>query len=189
MKRLLNSVLAGSFCLTLILATGSTSQSAPPKDYKDSIFYRFDQNRWADYLRRYDFAIGSKVVQYAKSKVGQKVGNGECWTLVHDALVYAKAKEIPGQGGIAVYDFGTPVKVSAVKSGDILQFWNVKFVAPNGSWSSATQHTVIVSSVKGTELTVYEQNSPKGGAVRTNVYNTANLKEGRIDAFRPEFTK
>ena len=184
MKRLLFTVLASSFCLALVLGSNATSHSAPPGDYKTRVKYR------ADYLLRYHkLYFSSKVVQFAQSKVGQKVGNGECWTLVRDALVYAKAKEIPGQNGIDVYDFGTPVKLTAIKSGDVLQFWNVKFVAPNGSWSSATQHTVIVSSVKGTEISVYEQNSPRGGPVRANVYNLAHLKEGRIDAYRPEFNK
>ena len=53
--------------------------------------------------------------------IGKQVGNGECWTLAHDALDKAGAKR-PGQDGLSAYEFGKKVSLSTLKPGDILQF-------------------------------------------------------------------
>lgn len=35
--------------------------------------------------------LNDRVVEFAKKKVGEQVGNGECWTLANDAVLAAGA--------------------------------------------------------------------------------------------------
>ena len=46
-------------------------------------------------------SLNKLVLDYAHGKLGQQVGNGECWTLAFEALKDAGAKR-PGQDGLKV---------------------------------------------------------------------------------------
>jgi hypothetical protein len=145
------------------------------------------------YLARLKLKIAvspnQRVVDFARSKLGQQVGNGECWTLAYQALDAAGAKR-PGQDGLTVYQFGDVVALGQLKPGDVLQFENVNFkhTNANGSWysSSYPHHTAIVAAVAGTRITLLNQNV---GGNRTVQETTIDLNDrlpgGSITAFVP----
>src|SRR4051812_21297607 len=69
--------------------------------------------------------LNEKVVEFTRSKVGQKVGDGECTALALEALRHAGAR-LPGQGQES---WGEEVtSLNAVGPGDILQFEDAVFV-------------------------------------------------------------
>jgi hypothetical protein len=123
------------------------------------------------------------VLTYAKSKMGQQVGNGECWTLAFEALKAAGAR-LPGRNGVGVYDFGSKVSLKAIKPGDILQFENVTFRNAS-SFQNFPHHTAIVLSVSGSKITLLNQNADNVRKVVKTTINLADRKGGTIQAFRP----
>jgi hypothetical protein len=134
-------------------------------------------------------ALAPLVVQFAVQRLGQKVGNGECFTLVDEALRNAGAKSASDFGSVAPdadYVWGTSVTMSAVRPGDIIQFRDYRYTRtietsnPDGSGGTDTDgherphHTAIVRSVNGSQITVLEQNAPDGAPVSSNLLFFAN---------------
>jgi hypothetical protein len=146
-----------------------------------------------------------KVYSFAKSKLGKKVGNGECAVLASEALKYAKCKprgsDYPRSGD---YDWGTRIQTvttsnrNSVKcwAGDILQFRNVKF---SGRWregsstrsqtASYAHHTAIVGltgtdKYRGRYVEVYHQNvGPSGkSAAAKKVVQRGRMYFGEMTA-------
>ena len=117
--------------------------------------------------------------------------DGECWTLVEDAVVGAGGRSSRGQtpnfGPNASYVWGTVVQAAALQAGDVLQFsrysWTRTVVVdetnPDGSGSvgetsteqgrGTPQHTaMVVRLVSPGIVEVVEQNIPGGsGPVQT----------------------
>jgi hypothetical protein len=137
-------------------------------------------------------SLGSGVVQYARSHLGQKIGNGECWTLADQALRAAGAKR-PGREGMATYVFGRRLGPrEALRPGDVLQFEKVRFEHKNqgggSSWVDMPHHTAIVGQVRGRVVTIYQQNFGSTAAqkrVRTDTINLAERVRGTVTAYRP----
>ena len=92
------------------------------------------------------------IARFAEGKLGQTISRGECTDLVDAALASVKAK--PGSN----YVWGRPV--TTPRRGYIIQFWDTQFTFPNGTWGTAKggQHTAIIASAKGTEVTLVHQN-------------------------------
>jgi hypothetical protein len=93
------------------------------------------------------------IAKFAEGKLGQTISRGECTDLVDAALAAVKAK--PGSNYVWGRAVATP------RRGYIIQFWDTQFTSPNGStWGTAKggQHTAIVASAKGTEVTLVHQN-------------------------------
>jgi len=107
---------------------------------------------------------GPGVVTFAKNHMGQQVGNGECWTLAHDALEFVQgtvARRCMGSSGTihgqCVYarDGGKMVTgdLESVRTGDIVQYLECKFERRvNGrvvqfSSAGAPDHTSYISPV------------------------------------------
>ena len=66
-----------------------------------------------------DTTLGDDVVAYARSKLGQKVGNGECTALAVEAIRHCDARQPDPVQGI----WGDEVKLLRdLQPGDILQF-------------------------------------------------------------------
>jgi len=68
--------------------------------------------------------LNQKVVVWARGKLGQKVGRGECWDLGEGALKQAGAATSNDLGPVEAdtnYVWGDPVDLSKVEPGDILQ--------------------------------------------------------------------
>jgi hypothetical protein len=144
---------------------------------------------WAWRHRHRTGATGSlnqKVLSYAQSMYGKQDGNGECWTLVDDALRSAGANT----SGDANLVFGQSIGLGSVIPGDVLQFKNAHFEHhnPNGSWYSNDfpQHTAIVSSVQGRSITMLNQNVNGNRTVQSSTINLDDLKSGSVQAYRPQ---
>jgi hypothetical protein len=150
-------------------------------------------------------------VAYALSMSGQPVGDGECFALADKALRSLGAKSAADFGTVtakADYQWGTPVALSAVVPGDIVQFLNFTTTrrddAEDGGMQEFTHgrphHTAIVVSVDGHGLlTVAEQNAPdKGSPVHTTQLGFANTSfkrhettvtitvTGKVSFYRPQ---
>lgn len=142
----------------------------------------------------------TKILNYASSNQGKRVGKGECFDLADLALKGAGAKSAADFGSIAAdadYIWGTPKKKSEVQPGDIVQFLGYAYdikstkVTPrvyddgkpvldkdgkptfdtetiDGDADERPHHTAIVKSVGSNGvITVWEQNVPTGGSVRS----------------------
>ena len=124
--------------------------------------------------------LNQKVFKWARSKLGQKIGIGECWDLAQGALKHAGAKASTPSGRDEDYVWGAPVRVQMVVPGDILQFRNhlvtktvhTDITFDDGSGSEDTtidplgrpHHTAIVAENKGAfGLVIFEQNIRPGG--------------------------
>ena len=139
-------------------------------------------------------SLDEKVVAFARSKLGQKVGDGQCSALAAESLRAAGARPR-----------GEEVKVIAdVRPGDVLQFEDVVFiqrrVRADGVRIKQTlkspKHFAVVSAVQGVgkdlELTVLHQNAGFRGTdeeakkvVQEWSFTLSEKKAGVLKAFRP----
>jgi hypothetical protein len=124
--------------------------------------------------------VAEKILEFSKKNLGKKVERGECWDLASSALNYANANWKP------LYDFGDKFdyKKQDLKPGDILQFTNVKFMFPNGS-ASFPKHTAIVYKANKQQLVLLHQNFNNKRYVDTLSINLENIKNGKIESYRP----
>jgi hypothetical protein len=136
--------------------------------------------------------LNQKVLLWAQGKVGQQVGDGECWTLAESAVTKSGGQSSKGLTGVdedafadADYVWGDAVKLDDAKPGDILQFRDYSFetttTQTNGAWNSKTgergHHTAIVVRNLGSgQLVVIEQNVAPGG--KKVQQNTIYVKDG-----------
>jgi hypothetical protein len=129
----------------------------------------------------------AQIVAFPRRRLGQRVGDGECFTLADGALHAAGARSA-GDYGIVVpdadYVWGTAVPLSDLRPGDVIQFRNYRYdreIETTNRDRSATSthdfqerphHTAIVERVGGYgAVTVLEQNSPDGSPVsRTELF-------------------
>lgn len=133
---------------------------------------------------------GPNAVAFAQRQSG-RYGDGECWTLVEDAVVGAGGRSsrglTPNFGPNASYVWGTPVTQAALQPGDALQFtrysWTQTITTdvtnPDGSGSvdtrtetqtrGAPNHSaLVVRSLNSGLVEVIEQNIPtRTGRVQT----------------------
>lgn len=142
-----------------VTATGTTAPRTPPAPISE--------------LQR-------DVVNFAADNIGEKVGRGECWDLADQALRAAGAE--PPRG----YTFGTPVPLTEIQPGDILQFTTARFDEP-GYWTimGMPNHTAVVHAVGDTRAFILQQNFDGKRYVTTYDLNLNNLTSGQIEAFRP----
>lgn len=128
-----------------------------------------------------------KILNYASSNAGKRVGIGQCFDLADKALRGAGAKSAADFGKITKdgdYVWGTPVELANVKPGDIIQFRDYAYdisstkvsddgtkqtIDGGGQVRGSPNHTAIVKSVGSNGvITVWEQNIPPGkGSVQT----------------------
>lgn len=124
-------------------------------------------------------SVNDGVVNYARSMVGQKVGNGQCTELAIAALrsVNAEVK--------MDYTWGQEVRVDEVQPGDVMQLQSPSFEYSDGRkfWSDGP-HTAVVVGVKGSEIEVLEQNVA-GSPVQAGQYDARYLKAGTMKFYRP----
>lgn len=127
-----------------------------------------------------DTTTNQNVVVWARSRLGQQVGRGECWDLADQALRQAGAQSSTTTGANDDYVWGDPVELKDATPGDILQFRDhvVKTVTvvtttfADGSemeeTSEVTQtrphHTAVVEATPGAgQLQILEQHVKPGG--------------------------
>jgi len=117
--------------------------------------------------------LGEQVVNFARGKVGHRVGSGECFDLAHQALHSAGAKSAADFGSVAKdadYVWGSSVNASDARPGDIIQFRDYRYdrtietsTREDSDFQERPHHTAIVERVDGGgAITVLEQNAPDG---------------------------
>jgi hypothetical protein len=125
-------------------------------------------------------SMADQIVAYPRQRQGQRVGDGECFTLTDRALRNAGARTAGDFGQVtpnADYVWGTSVTLADLRPGDVIQFRDYRFtkhVVIERSNETVTQdedgdrphHTAIVESVGANgAVTVLEQNAPEGSGV------------------------
>jgi hypothetical protein len=148
--------------------------------------------------------LNKKVLEFARDKLGEKVGDGECATLVAQAFRAAGAKGLAMVEG--EYVWGKLVRAVTPKSnmagevlpGDVLQFRDAVLVGRVGGGtmeSTYSHHTAIVAAVKdgGRVVEVLHQNYGdfrSGDEERRKVQRTtlrfSDLKKGSVKIYRPQ---
>jgi hypothetical protein len=139
--------------------------------------------------------MSERIVSYPRRHRGQRVGDGECFTLADRALRTAGARSAADYGQVTPdvdYVWGTSVQLGTVQPGDVIQFRNYRYDRevetrrPDGSITTETEfqerphHTAIVEQVgAGGEITVLEQNSPVGtGVTRSRLFFSGSRQTG-----------
>ncbi len=130
--------------------------------------------------------LNDAVVSFAMANLGTQVGDGQCWTLVDQALKAAGADT----SGDAAYVWGNPIGLDALAPGDVLQFENVHFqgATPDGGWYSQDfpHHSAIVYSVDGNKITLLNQNVNGDMTVQFTTINLDDWQSGTISAYEPQ---
>lgn len=132
-------------------------------------------------------SLGNRVETWARNRLGQTVGDGECFALADQALRAAGARSAADFGTVtadADYRWGNPIELVQVQPGDVLQFRDYSVTVTvvvarvrtlrDGSTEEIEEettetclrphHTAIVSARWGDgRLRVLEQNAPPGG--------------------------
>ena len=148
--------------------------------------------------------LNAKVAEFARSHVGEPVGDGICITLAIEALRASGARQFPLDDPSGEYAWGDPVaNFKDVLPGDILQFRNAVFAGSRSNGhglktnyrDTYPHHTAIVVKVaeKGLVITIAHQNvAVKGedhaqaGRVReANLHMVSLQKGGQVRAYRP----
>jgi hypothetical protein len=130
-------------------------------------------------------SMADKIVAYSRRQSGQKVGDGECFTLANTALTNAGAKGAAAYGSVSPdvdYVWGTAVSLADVRPGDVVQFRNYRFdrevvtkkpkeIVTDDDFQERGHHTAIVERVEGNGVvTVLEQNVEGSPVVRTQLF-------------------
>lgn len=151
---------------------------------------------------------GDHIAAWCEARIGQKVGNGECWTLANDALT-AVAEEcrarnqepcVPSRSyvhGFLIYTYIPPrlsdppggIEAAGVARGDIVQFLTAHMRSRNGlcnSYKGAPHHTAVVTAVeRGGILKVLEQNVGPTKIVMEGTVDLSEMVSGEVRVFRP----
>ena len=122
--------------------------------------------------------VNRRILDFATSNIGRKVGNGECWTLAAEALDYAGA--VPPN----LYDFGQEISLRQLQPGDVLQFRSARFEEAN-YWAQlgVPDHTAIVYSTKGSKTFILHQNFGKKIVTILDI-DFSNMVSGNVQAYR-----
>jgi hypothetical protein len=141
-----------------------------------------------------DDSLNDQVVEFARSKLGEKVGDGQCSSLAAEALRRAGARVRRGEHG----NWGDEQKsLLDAKPGDILQFDDVKFVHTEfrddgGKYTQMIlfpHHTAIIARVRkrGTKpiVVVLHQNVAHTQIVQEWTIHMADKKRGTVKLYRP----
>src|SRR5215510_5626926 len=76
-------------------------------------------------------SIADQIISYPRQRYNQRVGDGECFTLVNQALRNAGAHSADHFGQVtpdADYVWGTSIALADVRPGDVIQFRNYRYV-------------------------------------------------------------
>lgn len=137
-------------------------------------------------------SMAEQIVAYPRTRRGQRVGDGQCFTLTDRALRAAGALSAADYGTVtpdADYVWGSTVTLSELRPGDVIQFRDYRAVRTvvtedaSGTTTAEVEetrphHTAIVERVgEGGAVTVLEQNSPEGSAVRRSVLHFSNTTQ------------
>ncbi|MDP3556923.1 MAG: hypothetical protein Q8T03_06075 [Bacteroidota bacterium] len=130
--------------------------------------------------------LNKNIVAFAKSKIGKKVGKGECWDFAAEALNYT------GATWDGNYKFGKEVnfKKDCVFPGDIIQFEGVSLkyeIDKKKYMENLSHHTAIIFEVKSKEeFILADQNTGRSGRkVGLSPFDVKTITKGKFKIFRP----
>ena len=128
-----------------------------------------------------DVTVADKIISFSLKNLGKKIDRGECWDLANAALNNANAQWNPP------FEFGDKIdyKTQLLKPADILQFTNVKFIFKFGT-ATFPKHTAIIYKVDKHTVTLLHQNFNNKRFVDTLTISLDNMKNGKIEAYRPK---
>jgi hypothetical protein len=141
-----------------------------------------------------DGSLNDKVVEFARSKLGRQVGNGQCNTLAVEALRHSGGSRRGARDSV----WGDELtSLEGAKAGDILQFEDVEFfsreVRDDGAVFTQSRrlphHTAIIAKVKkqGPKpvLVILHQNVDNKPIVQEWTIDMADKKSGTVKGYRP----
>jgi hypothetical protein len=122
--------------------------------------------------------LNQAVVAFANARMGEQVGDGECWTLAAEALKSARAKPAAG------YTFGRELDPTELPMpGDVIQFETVRL---GGLTLGLPNHTAVINRVLGPQrYELLHQNMFGSKLVRADTFDFSTMESGRIQIFRP----
>jgi hypothetical protein len=129
--------------------------------------------------------LNQRVLAFAAERLGQQVGNGECWTLADEALKSAGARRAD------VYIFGRALRTGErALPGDVIQFTSVRLVGRKRNYTmtlGTPNHTAVIREVKGPRsYEVLHQNfGAPGKTVSKADVDLEDLAEGDVKIYRP----
>ncbi len=143
-------------------------------------------------------SLGQQLVDWARARLGQQVGAGECADLVDQDLQANGARtfsDLGPTGADADYVWGSLVvtfhpgdpltALDQVQPGDIIQFRDVHLQGAHFQMD-APHHTALVEANQGGgQLAVLEQNSNQRRFVTEGTYAFADMTQGTIWIYRP----
>jgi len=150
-----------------------------------------------------DQHLNAVIIQAARTRVGKKVGSGQCTDLALYALKVAGARttfDYGVSGANANYVWGQPLTNSGqLMAGDVLQFRNARFVTttykkgPQGqlltytSYYTFPHHTAVVNANLGNgRLLILQQNTNGHLYVTGQVLDLKTQTLGQVWMYRPE---
>lgn len=146
--------------------------------------------------------VNQSVLLWARGKLGQQVGRGQCWDLAHRALRHAGAHTSTTRGKDDNYVWGDPVALKDVIPGDILQLRDHVMLTKiertvlfegGGSFRETEEiparrphHTAIVEAVGAAgAFTILEQHvKPGGDKVQRHTLATQKSSGPAVTVFR-----
>ncbi len=136
-------------------------------------------------------SLRDRLVNYARSHVGQVVGSGQCSSFVDEALKACGARQLDSFGAYGEdddYVWGQQTSLYSTAAGDVAQFRNYRMVRRetfNSRWSEhwdeRPHHTALVLSNDGNgRMTIAEQNAPEGSPVQIHQlhFTSSEFSEG-----------
>lgn len=149
--------------------------------------------------------LNERVVEFARSRIGETVGDGECTTLVREALRAAGASRPRYHEAEGRLVWGEELKsLDEALPGDVLHFKDAVFrgrkVLRNRTYryweQTYPEHTAIIATARkargGMSFGILHQNvlnkgedESKRKLVREGTIQMAELRSGTVTAFRP----
>jgi hypothetical protein len=144
---------------------------------------------------------GREIVAWCEERHGTQVGDGECWTLAHQATTATSGimESQQTSHGACIFSHHAPGQAEEagvdIRAGDIMQFWKAEWTFERGGWKKAgdPDHTaVVVGATRDSNgswvCQVLEQNVGNAKHVQQGEYvigTNSGMHGGAVRVFRP----
>lgn len=144
---------------------------------------------------------GREIVAWCEERHGTQVGDGECWTLAHQATTATSGimESQRTSHGACIFSHHAPGQAEEagvdIRAGDIMQFWKAEWTFEGGGWKKAgdPDHTaVVVGATRDSNgswvCQVLEQNVGNAKHVQHGEYvigTNSGMHDGAARVFRP----
>ncbi len=121
-----------------------------------------------------------KIVNFCNNKMGQQVGNGECWTLAHVAFT---SLELPRQGQ-RIWGRKLDINIEHPRPGDILELESAQF--SDGSRTGPNHTAIVIERTGRGVVKVAQQNWAGKKFVHSYQFDLKKLSSGKLMVYRYE---